>query len=187
MFSAVTAGQEAAVEFFHEHVEEVKKHVPEDKLLVFEVKQGWKPLCDFLEVPVPDSVFPRINDTEAMQEAGRNILVASWFMIVIVPLGLFLLAYLSNTSLVKLMLGYGVFLLLLRIFGKKYSGCFLVHDCDCTSWIVSTCIPFKHQLGQIDVRLWSLPATAQNIWEEIFGQDDFGKIDETENRLNFHN
>ena len=37
MFSAVTAGQEAAVEFFHEHVEEVKKHVPEDKLLVFEV------------------------------------------------------------------------------------------------------------------------------------------------------
>ena len=38
LFSAITAGQEAAVEFFHEHVAEVKKHVPEDKLLVFEVK-----------------------------------------------------------------------------------------------------------------------------------------------------
>ena len=71
MFGAVSAGQEAAVKFYQEHVEEVKSHVPADKLLVFEVKQGWQPLCDFLNVPVPENPFPRVNDTEAMNDARR--------------------------------------------------------------------------------------------------------------------
>ena len=38
--------------------------VPADKLLIFNVKEGWKPLCDFLGVPVPDTPFPRVNSTE---------------------------------------------------------------------------------------------------------------------------
>ena len=38
MFSSVRAGQEAAVQFYNDHVEEVKKHVPKDQLLVFEVE-----------------------------------------------------------------------------------------------------------------------------------------------------
>ena len=41
MFSAVRAGKETAVEFYREHVEEVKKHVPKEKLLVFEVQTNW--------------------------------------------------------------------------------------------------------------------------------------------------
>ena len=71
LFGAVSSGQEAAVQFYQEHVAEVKRIVPKDKLLVFEVKQGWQPLCDFLNVPVPENPFPRINDTEAMNEARR--------------------------------------------------------------------------------------------------------------------
>jgi hypothetical protein len=44
--------------------EEVRKVVPPKQLLVFNVKQGWEPLCAFLGVPVPkDKPFPRINDT----------------------------------------------------------------------------------------------------------------------------
>ena len=38
MCSSVKEGEEAAVKFYNEHVEEVKKHVPKDQLLVFEVK-----------------------------------------------------------------------------------------------------------------------------------------------------
>ena len=71
LFGAVSTGQEAAVQFYQDHVEEVKRLVPADKLLVFEVKQGWQPLCDFLDVPVPENPCPRINDTEAMNEARR--------------------------------------------------------------------------------------------------------------------
>ena len=35
-----------------------------DRFLEFNVKEGWGPLCAFLELPVPDVPFPRINDTE---------------------------------------------------------------------------------------------------------------------------
>lgn len=42
------------------NIEEVKKHVPKERLLEFNVKQGWGPLCKFLEVPVPDQPFPHL-------------------------------------------------------------------------------------------------------------------------------
>ncbi|MBY8976886.1 hypothetical protein KHP62_13790 [Rhodobacteraceae bacterium NNCM2] len=47
---------------FTAHVEAVRETIPADRLLVFEVKQGWAPLCNFLGVPVPDGPFPRTND-----------------------------------------------------------------------------------------------------------------------------
>jgi len=43
------------------HNSRVKALVPRDQLLVFNVKQGWKPLCEFLGVDVPDVPFPRLN------------------------------------------------------------------------------------------------------------------------------
>jgi hypothetical protein len=39
--------------------------VPADRLLVFEVSHGWRPLRDFLDVPVPDEPFPRKNGPAA--------------------------------------------------------------------------------------------------------------------------
>ncbi len=36
------------------HIEEVKSTLPADRLLVFEVKDGWEPLCAFLDKPVPE-------------------------------------------------------------------------------------------------------------------------------------
>lgn len=44
--------------------EEVKQTVPSDRLLVWSVQEGWEPLCEFLEVPVPDAPFPRTNDAK---------------------------------------------------------------------------------------------------------------------------
>jgi hypothetical protein len=43
---------------------EVKRNVPSEQLLVWSVKDGWEPLAEFLEVPVPDQPFPHLNDTE---------------------------------------------------------------------------------------------------------------------------
>jgi hypothetical protein len=45
------------------HHEEVKSTVPSEKLLVWSASEGWEPLCEFLEVPVPDAPFPRVNDS----------------------------------------------------------------------------------------------------------------------------
>ena len=47
---------------FEAHSAAVKAAIPEERLLVFEVKQGWEPLCSFLGTPVPGTPFPRTND-----------------------------------------------------------------------------------------------------------------------------
>ena len=59
---------EHAMRLYREHIETVKERVPANRLLVYEVKQGWEPLCEFLGVPVPEGQpFPRLNDRETFQ------------------------------------------------------------------------------------------------------------------------
>lgn len=48
---------------------EVIATVPADRLLVWQITDGWEPLCDLLELPVPDQPFPHINESQGF-EAG---------------------------------------------------------------------------------------------------------------------
>jgi hypothetical protein len=57
-----------ALDVFRRHNEDVRSKVAGDKLLVFEVREGWGPLCDFLGVEVPDTPFPHLNDTESFRQ-----------------------------------------------------------------------------------------------------------------------
>ena len=43
--------------------QEVQAVVPADRLLVWSASEGWEPLCEFLELPIPDAAFPRVNDS----------------------------------------------------------------------------------------------------------------------------
>jgi hypothetical protein len=54
--------REHAIRVYEENNRRVVEEVAPDRLLVFEVTEGWKPLCDFLGVPVPDEPFPHVND-----------------------------------------------------------------------------------------------------------------------------
>jgi len=56
--------REWMVAYFTSREKEIKAAIPVDKLLVFDVKEGWKPLCDFLGVDIPDTDFPRVNSRE---------------------------------------------------------------------------------------------------------------------------
>jgi hypothetical protein len=47
---------------FVAHNEAVRKAIPANQLLVYEVKEGGGSLCQFFGVPVPAEVFPRTND-----------------------------------------------------------------------------------------------------------------------------
>jgi hypothetical protein len=47
--------------------------VPSDRLLVWDPKDGWEPICELLEAPVPDQPVPRVNDTENFQ---KNLIMA---------------------------------------------------------------------------------------------------------------
>jgi hypothetical protein len=54
-------------DFFRRHTEQVKATIPAERLLVWEVAEGWAPLCAFLGVPVPDQPIPHTNSTEEFQ------------------------------------------------------------------------------------------------------------------------
>jgi hypothetical protein len=53
-----------AIAVFNAHNEEVRRLVPQKRLLVSESGEGWDPLCTFLGVPVPATPYPRVNTTE---------------------------------------------------------------------------------------------------------------------------
>ncbi|MFI0486635.1 sulfotransferase family protein [Actinomadura sp. 9N215] len=46
---------------FQQHYERVRRTVPDDRLLVYRVQDGWEPLCRFLDADVPDEPFPHVN------------------------------------------------------------------------------------------------------------------------------
>lgn len=62
-----------AIQVFNDHNAAVQATVPDDRLLVFSVKDGWDPLCSFLGVEVPDKPFPHANDREAFRQKAERI------------------------------------------------------------------------------------------------------------------
>lgn len=62
------AEKDFALEVFNRHNEEVKQVVPADQLLVYEIQQGWAPICEFLGVETPDTEFPHLNDAETFRQ-----------------------------------------------------------------------------------------------------------------------
>lgn len=65
------------------HIAEVKAHVPADRLLVFQVQEGWEPLCRFLGVDVPDEPFPHVNSREELQRTVSNRITGEVFKSVV--------------------------------------------------------------------------------------------------------
>lgn len=72
LFDAVERGPEEGDKLFNAWVESVK-----DKLLIFRVEQGWKPLCDFLNADVPEKDFPRVN----VRTRIRNTTIISFTLV----------------------------------------------------------------------------------------------------------
>lgn len=63
-------------EAFEKHNEAAKALFPPNKLLVYHVKEGWGPLCEYLGVPAPDEPFPRSNDRGEFWDIVRPALVS---------------------------------------------------------------------------------------------------------------
>jgi Sulfotransferase domain len=49
---------------YEKHFEEVRRTIPAERLLVYQVGDGWQPLCNFLGIPVPAVEYPKVNSTE---------------------------------------------------------------------------------------------------------------------------
>ena len=67
--------QAFAIKIYQQHIEEVKRTVPSDQLLIYEVKDGWEPLCLFLDRPIPSVPFPHSNaKTEFNRKMDRLLI-----------------------------------------------------------------------------------------------------------------
>jgi hypothetical protein len=80
--------REKCLEVYRQYIEDVKNEVPVERLLVYNVKEGWKPLCDFLGVPVPEGkAFPHINDRKSFKRWILLLKILNW----LVPLVIFII------------------------------------------------------------------------------------------------
>jgi len=61
----------------------VKATVPADRLLVFDVKEGWGPLCTFLGVPVPEKPFPQVNDAADFKKRSVRMKRVAWATVIV--------------------------------------------------------------------------------------------------------
>jgi len=68
VFGGILDDREHALAVYRQNIKEVTESLPKDRLLVFDVAQGWGPLCGFLNLPIPDIPFPRTNSTSEFQE-----------------------------------------------------------------------------------------------------------------------
>ena len=66
-----------AIQKFRQHIEEVKKEIPSERLLVHEAKEGWEPLCKFLNKEIPNKPYPRRNKGEDFAQWAKSIVVES--------------------------------------------------------------------------------------------------------------
>ena len=85
-----------AIAEYNAHIEDVKKTVPKDRLLIFTVTEGWKPLCKFLGVKAPTTPFPNVNDRAEVKKIIADITKGSYVM-------------LGGMAVVVAVLGFGLY------------------------------------------------------------------------------
>ncbi len=62
---------------FDAHYKAVRETIPAQQLLIYQVQDGWEPLCEFLGLPVPADPFPRTNDRSEFWELVSPALAPS--------------------------------------------------------------------------------------------------------------
>ena len=66
-----------AIDKFNSHIKEVKENIPENRLLIFESKDGWGPLCEFLGKELPSDPYPSTNKRQDFHEWATGVAMDS--------------------------------------------------------------------------------------------------------------
>ena len=73
LFDGRFLDQAHATAVYERHVQDVKAKCSPERMIVFDVADGWEPLCSFLGVPVPSHPFPRLNDAAVTRRVVRSV------------------------------------------------------------------------------------------------------------------
>ena len=68
------ANRAAALDFYRNWNDRIEATIPRRQLLVYNINEGWEPLCRFLELPVPDAPFPRSNQRTGFHRKYRKLM-----------------------------------------------------------------------------------------------------------------
>lgn len=60
------------ISVFNDHNFEVQRTIAPERLLTYDAAHGWQPLCEFLDVPVPDQSYPLTNTAAEFKESARD-------------------------------------------------------------------------------------------------------------------
>jgi hypothetical protein len=63
LFGGRMRDHDSVIDTYMRHNDAVRRHIAPDRLLVYEVEQGWPPLCAFLGLPIPDGPMPKVNSS----------------------------------------------------------------------------------------------------------------------------
>jgi len=86
----------SSVEAYRKHVAEVRRTVPAHRLVEYNVKEGWAPLCAMLDVDVPDEPFPFAN--AGMSGIWRQFVEQLWkqYRLQVIAVGVLLFAAIAS-------------------------------------------------------------------------------------------
>ena len=86
-------------DLYDKHDVEVLALIPQEQLLVYDVREGWPRLCESLEKEAPKEEYPNLNDTKAMQAMYYGFMIygaLTWAVYMGGPAGLAFLAVRSE-------------------------------------------------------------------------------------------
>ena len=89
---------------YRDHYAHVRQVTPPERLLEFDLKDGWEPLCRFLGREVPNVPFPRVND-------GNYMVKGVWTVVTFRVIAVLLKICLWVVPVVVAMVGW-------RLYGK---------------------------------------------------------------------
>lgn len=72
--------EDLMIQRYQEHIESVKAFIPSSQLLIFDSKEGWGPLCQFLEVSEPSEPYPHVNTTSAFTDNWKTFLRSQYIL-----------------------------------------------------------------------------------------------------------
>ena len=68
IFDDRLSDRDHAIRIFRQHIAEVQSTIPAHRLLTFDLRDGWEPLCEFLGVELPTIPFPKTNSSKQFGE-----------------------------------------------------------------------------------------------------------------------
>lgn len=77
--------KEHAIASYEEHNRRVRETIPSDRLLEYSVKEGWQPLCEFLEISdCPQTPFPKTNSARSVRVQSISAFIAPLIIVLFV-------------------------------------------------------------------------------------------------------